>query len=107
MIRFRSSMTFFLSKSMPRFYPHVMRKFLIMFAGAAVLVVAVAATAQPKQQQPAQPDKRFEVKVTPEMRQHSRILDTLYFVGQAYSIIALLIVLATGWSARLRDMARR
>jgi STE24 endopeptidase len=80
-----------------------MRKLLMALAGAAVLVAVVAVTAQPK----PQTDKRFEVKVTPEMRQHSRILDTLYFVGEAYGVVMLLVVLATGWSARLRDVARR
>ena len=83
-----------------------MRKPLLTLAAAAVVVAAVAVAAQPKETQ-AQTDKRFEVKVTPEMRQHSRILDTLYFAGQAYGIVVLLVVLAAGWSARLRDLARR
>jgi STE24 endopeptidase len=52
-------------------------------------------------------DKKFEVKVTPEMRRHSRILDTLYFVDTAFSFVLLAFVLASGLSRRLRDLARR
>jgi Zn-dependent protease with chaperone function len=51
--------------------------------------------------------RRFEVRVTPEMIRHSRINDTLYFFGTFYSIAVLLLVLAAGWSARLRDVAAR
>jgi len=83
-----------------------MRRLLFAFAAAAVVVAAVAVTAQPKEA-PKQSDKRFEVKVTPEMQRHSRILDTLYFAGQAWGIAVLLLVLAAGWSARMRDVARR
>jgi STE24 endopeptidase len=83
-----------------------MRKLALALAAAAVLVAAVAVTAQPKQ--PPQPkDDRFAITVTPEMQKHSRILDTLYFVGNAYGILVLLIVLAAGWSSKLRDLARR
>jgi len=41
------------------------------------------------------------------MLRHSRIGDILYFAGEAYAIAMLLLVLATGLSARLRDMATR
>ena len=50
---------------------------------------------------------RFEVRVTPEMVRHSRILDTLYFIGSVYGILVLLIILATRLSARMRDAAAR
>ena len=39
------------------------------------------------------PDKRFEVIVTPEMRLHSRIIDTLYFVDTALGFAMLAFVL--------------
>ncbi|MGZ7040626.1 MAG: M48 family metallopeptidase [Thermoanaerobaculia bacterium] len=85
-----------------------MRKLMLAFATTALLVAAVAVTAQPKQQtKQGTKDERFEVTVTPEMERHTRILHTLYFAGTAYSIIVLLIVLAAGWSARLRDLAQR
>lgn len=50
---------------------------------------------------------RFEVRVTPEMIRHSRILDTLYFVGTLYGILVLLLILSTRLSARMRDAAAR
>ena len=84
-----------------------MRKLIYALAATSILVAVVAVNAQPKQR-PQQPkDDRFAITVTPEMQKHSRILDTLYFVGNAYGILVLLIVLATGWSAKLRDLARR
>ena len=84
-----------------------MRRLVYALAAAAVVITAVAVVSQPQQKPEKPQDKRFEVKVTPEMQKHSRILDTLYFAGQAYGIGVLLIVLATGWSARMRDLARR
>ena len=82
-----------------------MRKLMLAFVTTALLVAAVAVIAQPKPQQTK--DQRFEVTVTPEMQKHTLILHTLYFAGTAYSLIVLLIVLATGWSARMRDVALR
>lgn len=41
------------------------------------------------------------------MRRHSRIEETLYFVGQLYGAAVLLLLLATGISRRLRDIAAR
>jgi STE24 endopeptidase len=86
---------------------------LRILLGVAVFGIALAASAssgggssQPPQPQPSRDDKRFEVTVTPEMRQHSRILDTLYFTGAAYGIVVLLFVLATGLSHRIRDVVR-
>jgi Zn-dependent protease with chaperone function len=56
----------------------------------------------------SQPAKRhFEVNVTPEMIRHSRIYDVLYFVDFVYGIGVLLLILGTGWSARMRVFASR
>lgn len=77
-------------------------------AAAAILTLcctALPVCAATETRPPA--ERRFEVKVTPEMRHHSRILDTLYFAGTAYSLAVLTLVLATGWASRLRSLARR
>lgn len=50
---------------------------------------------------------RYEVRVTPEMIRHSRILHTLYFIGSIYGLVVLLIILVTRLSARMRDAAGR
>jgi STE24 endopeptidase len=52
-------------------------------------------------------DDRFVVHVTPEMLQHSRINNILYFAGEAYAMAILLFILSTRISARLRDAAMR
>jgi Zn-dependent protease with chaperone function len=52
-------------------------------------------------------DRRFEVVVTPEMRRHSHILDTLYFVDTAFGFAMLGLILAIGLSRRLREWAQR
>ncbi len=79
--------------------------------GLAVAAVAIVATvvvkAQPKQPEPQPADKKFEVQITDEMRKHSRIQDTLYFVGTAWTFVSLGIVLATGLSRKMRDFAAR
>jgi STE24 endopeptidase len=51
--------------------------------------------------------RRFVVHVTPEMILHSRLLDVLYFVGFFYGVVVLWLVLQTGISARVRDVAAR
>ncbi len=86
---------------------------LRILLGMAVFGVALAAaaqsgggTTQPPQKGASGSDTRFEVKVTPEMREHSRILDTLYFTGTAYSLLVLVIVLASGLSRRIRSAVR-
>jgi Zn-dependent protease with chaperone function len=79
----------------------------------AILIASAAAIAQPKpsptpntrQSTPAV--GHLDVHVTPEMIRHSRINDALYFADVVYGIAVLLIVLATGWSARMRDFAAR
>src|SRR5688572_18685217 len=52
-------------------------------------------------------DPRFQIRVTEEMIRHSRIRDILYFAGFAYGIGVLLLVLFSGLSAKLRDVATR
>ncbi|HEX8173414.1 MAG TPA: M48 family metallopeptidase [Thermoanaerobaculia bacterium] len=86
-------------------------KLALAFAAAAVVTTAVVATLS------AQPagsgggvrakDDRFEVHVTEEMRRHSRINDTLYFVGAGYSLALLTLLLLSGISRRMRDAAER
>ena len=49
----------------------------------------------------------FEVEVTPEMREHSRIRNILYFAGFLYGCVVLILILATGLSRRMRDLAVR
>jgi STE24 endopeptidase len=80
------------------------------FAKIALVVAAVAVTVAVVAQQP-QPTRRgsqeekIAVKVTPEMIRHSRIVETLYFVGTAYSIGVLVLLLLSGASRRMRDLA--
>ena len=50
---------------------------------------------------------RYEVHVTPEMIRHSRILDILYFVDAAFGILLMLLILVTGLSAKMRNVAAR
>jgi STE24 endopeptidase len=84
-----------------------MRKLLVALAAVAITtVVVVAIAAQPKEQ-PKPDDKRFEVRITDEMRRHTRIRDVLYLVGNAWSFGALVLVLVTGLSRRMRDAALR
>ena len=73
---------------------------------AALVVFALAATPRAEERPPAS-DERFEIKVTPEMQRHSRIRETLYFVSTAYGIGVLLLILFSGLSARMRDVAVR
>jgi Zn-dependent protease with chaperone function len=90
-----------------------MRSLLIAFAAVALTTVAVVtlvaqpAPASTSTQEKKNDDKRFEVQVTDEMRRHSRIGDTLYFVGTAWSFGVLLLILVTGLSRRMRDLASR
>jgi Zn-dependent protease with chaperone function len=82
----------------------LMRK--LMLLGLAITFFA-AATPAPTSQPPTPTKRRLEVTVTPEMIRHSRINDALYFTDVVYGIAVLLIVLAAGWSARMRDFAQR
>lgn len=86
-----------------------MRSLLLALAAVAVtavVVVSLSAQSAPKEEQKSD-DKRFEVQVTDEMRRHSRIGDTLYFVSTAWSFGVLVLILATGLSRRMRDAAAR
>jgi Zn-dependent protease with chaperone function len=55
----------------------------------------------------ADPQYRYVVHVTPEMIRHSRILDILYFVDAAFGILLMLVILITGLSAKMRNVAAR
>ncbi|MCU1245701.1 MAG: family peptidase [Acidobacteria bacterium] len=76
---------------------------LTFAALVALLLIAESAAAAPAPPR----DPRFVVHVTAEMLRHSRIRDVLYFVGEGYALAMLLLVLATGLSARLREAATR
>ncbi|HET7433849.1 MAG TPA: M48 family metallopeptidase [Thermoanaerobaculia bacterium] len=80
---------------------------LAAVAVATTIVVTVAAQEKQPAPQQQQTDKRFQVQVTPEMVRHSRITETLYFVGLGYSLLMLFGILATGLSRRMRDTAVR
>src|ERR1700694_2872683 len=51
--------------------------------------------------------RNFVVHVTPEMIRHSRLLDVLYFVDFVLGVAALSLLMRTGISFRLRDVAAR
>lgn len=89
-----------------------MRNLIVLGALAIAAAAAVAVIAQtPPPQPPPAPEKkserRLEVHVTPEMVRHSRINDALYFADILWGAGALVLVLGTRWSARLRDLAAR
>jgi STE24 endopeptidase len=70
--------------------------------------VRVAASAPtPDTRLPTPAKRHFEVHVTPEMIRHSRIYDVLYFVDFIYGVGVLLLILRSGWSARMRAFAWR
>lgn len=73
----------------------------------AVVVVATAQPQQPPKQEQRTGDERFQVRITDEMIRHSRLSDALYFVGLAWSAGALLLLLFSGASRRMRDVAMR
>ena len=83
----------------------------LAFAAVAVVTAAVAVTVsaqtQTEQQQPRSRDERFEVQITDEMIRHTRIRDVLYFVGTAWSLGVLVLLLVSGASRRMRDLAAR
>jgi len=66
-----------------------------------LLLLALLVVAQPK------PASEFEVRVTPEMLRHSRINETIYFAATPYGIGTLLLLLAGGFSAKMRDVAQQ
>ncbi|HET8798631.1 MAG TPA: M48 family metallopeptidase, partial [Thermoanaerobaculia bacterium] len=71
----------------------------------AAVVARVSAQAPPEAEK--RDEKKFEVRITDEMIRHSRIRDTLYFVGVAWTFATLGIVLLTGLSRRMRDLAAK
>jgi len=73
----------------------------------AAIVISMTVSAQPKRDRQPPAKRHFEVNVTPEMIRHSRIYDVLYFVDFAYGIGVLVLILGTGWSARMRTFASR
>ena len=82
---------------------------LALAAVAVTTIVVVSLSAQETSggERDRAGDERFEVRVTDEMRRHSRIGDTLYFVGAAWSFGVLALVLVSGVSRRIRDTAAR
>ena len=89
-----------------------MRKLILFGVAALAAAAAVAVLAQkppqPASPQPGQkPERRLEVRVTPEMLRHSRLQDVLYFVDFVYGAAILVLVLATRISGRLREAASR
>ncbi|HEX2122323.1 MAG TPA: M48 family metallopeptidase [Thermoanaerobaculia bacterium] len=83
-----------------------MRKLVLALATVAAVVAVVAISAQPKEE-PKGEAKKIEVRITDEMIRHSRIRETLYFVGVAYSFAALALLLLSGASRKMRDLAAR
>jgi STE24 endopeptidase len=90
----------------------------VVVAGAVVAVVRRAEAASPpssptrpesasKPREQPKLDRRFTIRVTDEMREHSRIGDILYFVEQAWDVGVLLLVLGSGLSRRIADLAAR
>ena len=75
-----------------------MRKFLLLVVALVALASAPAGAAA---------SRRLEPRVTPEMLRHSRLQHTLYFVNVVYGAAVFLVLLTTGASARLRDLAER
>ncbi len=81
---------------------------LALAAVAITAVVVVSVSAQPRSDEPGKAEeKKFEVQITDEMVRHSRIRDTLYFVGTAWTFVVLGVLLVTGLSRRMRDGAAR
>lgn len=84
---------------------------------AFCLAIAVAAMCGAQQPAPppapdgsaasAAPEPFPTVTVTPEMREHQRWVDALYFAGTAWGLLILVAVLALGLSRRMRDVAAR
>ncbi|HYC92049.1 MAG TPA: M48 family metallopeptidase [Thermoanaerobaculia bacterium] len=85
-----------------------MRTLLALALGVAVVTVTVAALAQPpKPKEERTGDDRFEVRITDEMIRHSRIRDALYFVGTAWTLGMLWLLLKTNAAAGLKALSER
>ena len=83
----------------------VARLALAVAAVAVTTAVVVSLTAQP--QKAPEADKRFQVEITDEMIRHSRIRDVLYFVGNAWAMATMVVLLVTPVSRKIRDFAAR
>ena len=78
----------------------------LALAAVTIAGVVIAQTAQaPAKSEPKADDQRFEVQVTDEMLRHTRLRNVLYFVGTGWSIAVLVLLLVTGVSKRMRDLA--
>src|SRR6059058_3581196 len=90
-----------------------MRKLILAALVVGVATVAVVALASPPPVAPASPpagkaaSRRLQPRVTPEMLRHSRLQDILYFVDIVYTLGALILLLRSRLSAKLRDLAER
>jgi Zn-dependent protease with chaperone function len=78
----------------------------LLFAALLFIAAAAALHAEPAKR-PTPNERRYTIQVTDEMRRHSRIGDTLYGVWTIYELVVLIAILATGWSAKLRNVAAR
>src|SRR5688572_9248367 len=85
----------------------LLRAALALTAVTIAAAVVVSMTAQPRQAPRPDEDKRFEVQITEEMVRHSRIRDVLYFVGTAWGIGIMALLLITRTSRKIRDTAAR
>jgi len=83
-----------------------MRK-LMLLALAITLLAASSPAPTTENREPTATKRHLEVTVTKDMIRHSRINNVLYFTEVIYGIAILLVVLGTGWSARMRDFATR
>src|SRR5687768_2540001 len=85
----------------------LLRAALALTAVTIAAAVVVSMTAQPRQAPRPDEDKRFEVQITDEMVRHSRIRDVLYFVGTAWGIGIMALLLVTRASRKIREAAER
>ena len=83
--------------------------FLLLILALASVTLATVPLPAPKSdaERTASTGRNLEVHVTPEMIHHSRINDALYVLDYLYGTAVLLLILATGWSARLRQLSYR
>lgn len=89
-----------------------MRTVVTVGVAAAVGLVLVAALASARRGEPDLPrteevPEEFRVEVTPEMERHTAIRNALYVIGTGWLWGSLWIVLRSGWSARMREIADR
>lgn len=84
-----------------------MRTLLGLLAGVALATAVIVVASAQEPQPPKTDDARFTVKATPEMIRHSRIADLLYFVELGWAGAMMLILLLSGASRKMRDLAMR